>query len=93
MELADQLQDGGGAARDILDIEFQQNDAGIGAPVLEVSDLFQLFIGGAELALGAFRVQEEHMGIHGLVVAHAGEVDAQCGEALAGLQKSADMVG
>ena len=46
MEVADQGQHIGHAAGYIQQTKFQQHDAGIGSPVLEIADLLQFFIGG-----------------------------------------------
>ena len=93
VEFMDQLQHLGGCAGPVLEDKLQQHDAAFLARVLQIPDPLQGGIGQPQLLGGPFHVQEEHMGVHGLVIADPGDVDAQGGKAPAGLQKCADVVG
>ena len=93
MEIVDQLQNRNGTAGLILEVKLQQHNAGIIPGILQIADLLQLRVGSAELFLGALHIQEEHVGIHSLVIADPGDIDAQLGKAPAGLQKGTDVVG
>ena len=93
VELVDQLQHLVGGTGSVLEVKLQQHDAAFLAQVLQVADPLQGGIRQPELIGGALHVQKEHVGIHGLVIADAGDVDAQSRKAPAGFQKCADVIG
>ena len=92
-ELVDQPQHRRDAAGLVPQVEFQQHDAAFVPRAVQVADLRQLRVRPAQLLLGALGVDEQRVGVHGLVVADAGDVHAQLRKALAGLQEGADVVG
>ena len=93
VELVDQLQHIGNTARNIFQSEFNQHNAGIRCSVLEIADFFQFCIRRADLTFRTFHIQKQHMGVHSFVITDTGNIHAQRGNTLTGLQKGADMVG
>ena len=94
IEFADERQNVGHASGNVLQKKFQQDDAGfVGIVVPQIADFFKLRVRLTELFGGSFGINEQGVGIHGLVVADAGNVDPQRGKAPARFQKRTDMIG
>ena len=70
-----------------------QQDLLFGMLLLQIANGGEFLIRFGQLLRRALRVDEEGIDVDGLVVTDAGDVDAQSGEAPAGLQKRADVVG
>lgn len=93
IELAYQREHSGDASGDVQKLEFQQNYAGVGVFGLKIADVGKAAVGFFKLLGRALGVDEQGVGVRGLVVADSGYVDAQLVKALAGLEKGAYVVG
>ena len=60
---------------------------------MEIADRLELPIRLRQLLTAALRLNKDRVGVDRLVVADAGDVDAQRGKAAAGRQKRADVIG
>ena len=76
-KFADEPQHLRHTAGHVLQMEFQQHDALIVLRRFQIPDLRKLLVRLKQLRFAAFRVDKQGVGIHRLVIAHAGDVDAQ----------------
>ena len=78
---------------DIAQLEFEQHDAFFRAAAAQIADRRELLVRLGQLLPRALGLDEDRVGIDGLVVADAGDVDAQRGQQAAGREKGPDVVG
>ena len=80
-------------AGDIAQLEFEQHDAFFRAAAAQIADRRELLVRLGQLLPRALGLDEDRVGIDGLVVADAGDVDVQRGQQAAGREKGPDVVG